>query len=549
MLEIVFVDFFRTKDSEFYNELKLSDFGKYNVHFINMSSETIPVNFKSGSKSARMFVVYTDSPKDFAFDLFNNIRKYQENPICILCSKTCDTGSVRSAFLAGFSDFIPAPFSAREVMGYASRLIRQSGDGQDIFNREDSPSELARNHSTVNEELVKGLVFSNSKITIRKAVTIKDMISTGFRNFAVANAKIVLDINDYFENEYIEITERHLEFLHQLFEDKYFQENLTFDFIQCVIDQKLCLVFFSKNSDCSSFFSEIETFIESVNEAFYSRTNYIAVVGLSSCFDNINKASNEYSCSILAIDQQFYSRSFSKTVFRYNGLSTLSDYDESEYEKIISKLAEQKGIESFYEVFEALLESFSEKNINAAYAKKTLMIIFNKLIYNNVLIANSAKNKIFFKHNIEKVVDNMLNAYEIIKYFARLINDLLFKTFYHRGVSNEIVEKAESIILNNYEKQITLTGIASELNINPNYLSELFKKYTGLNIISYITQIRIHKAKVLLANSDKKIYEIGNEVGYAETVSFNRAFKRLQGISPKAYRQNIDSESYISEEL
>lgn len=80
---------------------------------------------------------------------------------------------------------------------------------------------------------------------------------------------------------------------------------------------------------------------------------------------------------------------------------------------------------------------------------------------------------------------------------------------------------------------------ASEyVHINPNYLSELFKKQTDTGFFDYLTQVRMENAKLLLLNTNKKIYQIGKEVGYEEAASFNRMFKKYAKISPKQFRLN-----------
>ena len=48
----------------------------------------------------------------------------------------------------------------------------------------------------------------------------------------------------------------------------------------------------------------------------------------------------------------------------------------------------------------------------------------------------------------------------------------------------------------------------------------------------------MENAKLLLLNTNKKIYQIGKEVGYEEAASFNRMFKKYAKISPKQFRLN-----------
>ena len=78
--------------------------------------------------------------------------------------------------------------------------------------------------------------------------------------------------------------------------------------------------------------------------------------------------------------------------------------------------------------------------------------------------------------------------------------------------------------------------VASSLGITPEYLSTLFNREMGENFTTFLKKFRISHAKRLLKGTDKKIYEIAAEVGYADPKYFNRVFKEIEGISPGDYR-------------
>jgi YesN/AraC family two-component response regulator len=87
-----------------------------------------------------------------------------------------------------------------------------------------------------------------------------------------------------------------------------------------------------------------------------------------------------------------------------------------------------------------------------------------------------------------------------------------------------------------YAKDISLELCADRFGITPYALSKAFKQVMGENYIDHLTRIRLEKAKALLTNSDLKINDIAESVGYQGTY-FNRIFKRAQGITPSQYRE------------
>lgn len=104
----------------------------------------------------------------------------------------------------------------------------------------------------------------------------------------------------------------------------------------------------------------------------------------------------------------------------------------------------------------------------------------------------------------------------------------------HKG--EYIVTSAVSFIRENYDKDITLALIASDSCCNPSYLSHIFKEKTGVNISSYINEVRVEKAKQLLRATDSSVTDICFAVGFNDSNYFSRVFKQLTSLSPKDYR-------------
>lgn len=100
----------------------------------------------------------------------------------------------------------------------------------------------------------------------------------------------------------------------------------------------------------------------------------------------------------------------------------------------------------------------------------------------------------------------------------------------------DIIEEIKEFINRNYNSKISLKEIAEKFFINPYYLSQLFKKRTGETYQSYLTGIRVSRAKRLLEETDLKLYEIGMMVGYADANYFNKVFENLEGVKPSDYR-------------
>ena len=96
--------------------------------------------------------------------------------------------------------------------------------------------------------------------------------------------------------------------------------------------------------------------------------------------------------------------------------------------------------------------------------------------------------------------------------------------------------KARKYIDEHSREELSLTRVAKAVNMNPNYLSENFKRVTGINFVDYVAHARFKNACDLLRNSRLRISEIAFAVGFQSLSQFNRVFKKLSGKSPSAYR-------------
>lgn len=105
------------------------------------------------------------------------------------------------------------------------------------------------------------------------------------------------------------------------------------------------------------------------------------------------------------------------------------------------------------------------------------------------------------------------------------------------SVKKDTITEIKKYISDNFNKEIGLAEISSRFYMNPSYLSQLFKEKTGETFLNYIMKIRINKAKELLQNTDMKIYEICEYVGYSDTNYFSKLFEKLEGCRPSEYKK------------
>lgn len=87
--------------------------------------------------------------------------------------------------------------------------------------------------------------------------------------------------------------------------------------------------------------------------------------------------------------------------------------------------------------------------------------------------------------------------------------------------------------------ELSLDYLSGKFQVNPKYLSKMFKDEIGENFVDFLIGRRIEQAKKMLLETEKPMQTISSEVGYYNYNSFNRAFKNVVGVSPRDYRKQM----------
>lgn len=104
--------------------------------------------------------------------------------------------------------------------------------------------------------------------------------------------------------------------------------------------------------------------------------------------------------------------------------------------------------------------------------------------------------------------------------------------------------KAVQMVYAEYAGNLTLHEVAARLNVSPSYFSTLFKADTGYAFSDYLYRYRMNIARDLLKDSQAKIYEVADRVGYSDVVQFSKRFKQFYHISPRQMQQRLELEPH-----
>jgi two-component system, response regulator YesN len=145
--------------------------------------------------------------------------------------------------------------------------------------------------------------------------------------------------------------------------------------------------------------------------------------------------------------------------------------------------------------------------------------------------------------------------------YLSLFNNILYSTIIYRNVQEliifaskifnlneqtriqkkDIIESCYDYIKTHYwDSQLTLEGIATRLNRNPTYISNLFVKKTGSTFREVLNDLRIENAKKLLKETEMTVREIASLSGFTHQQYFTKVFRQKTSQTPNQYRSRLN---------
>ena len=257
--------------------------------------------------------------------------------------------------------------------------------------------------------------------------------------------------------------------------------------------------------------------------------------------------------------QEFYSIGLKRNV------SSKFNYGQQEYDF-------DEGVLTFVAPQQALTVQINQ-NVKVS-ASGWLLLIHPDFLWNTSL-ATSIKNYDFFNYSvnealflsekeevvIEEILRNIQREYQsnidkfsqniIVSQIALLLHyaeRYYERQFITRKITNhQVLTKLEEILNIHFKTEHslfsgipTVSQIASQMNLSPNYLSALLKAVSGQSTQQHIHNKLIEVAKEKLSTTELSVSEIAFELGFEHPTSFSKLFKNKTNVSPMTFRQNLN---------
>ncbi|WP_409341934.1 response regulator [Paenibacillus sp. MBLB4367] len=261
-----------------------------------------------------------------------------------------------------------------------------------------------------------------------------------------------------------------------------------------------------------------------------------AGVLISGRIDSMNQVRREYRDLEAMLEHRSF---FEQTAVQLTNQASLQvNTDMSKFvEDTMAELVRYAGSKEtgavrirFGQLFEALHQG---GQFSVVYVKY-LCVELLKALYGNAMWDKVDE----FQQRLELIykTNRMMDLKSVMD---RLIEDTEAKQAASGDENRKEIEEVIRIIRTEFDRELTVEGLAERVFLSPNYLSHLFSKRKGVGLVKYLTLFRLEKAKELLADKDRRIADVSKMVGYSNVPYFCSLFKTYFEKTPTRFREEL----------
>lgn len=207
----------------------------------------------------------------------------------------------------------------------------------------------------------------------------------------------------------------------------------------------------------------------------------------------------------------------------------------SEWSELMKQGARARLIEDVNRYFENWME---EREGVGAGSLQHFYQDFLQMIYFVLQTKGLQANQVFAQNLLTNKPESVLRSIPALLEWARYVIEIAMNQIHSIEESLTVVDRVKRFITEQIGLQsLSREDIASHVFLNPDYLTRVFKKDTGVSISDYLQQQRIEYAKQLLEQTEQSVSDIALSSGYSNLSYFSTMFKKATGIGPADYRR------------
>lgn len=487
-------------------------------------------------------IVITDirMPELSGIDL---MKKLNENSIfskMIVVSGYDDFEYAQGALRMGAINYLLKPVDEEELLDSVKRCVeelKKEKNKETVFDKQSAASEMLMEH------IYEDLIFETSEKRTEELLQklSRKEIGFPFQSAAVVNMQVrehTFFVNDKVKSDMWSVYQ-------------WLRRNLQEDCYECqylyMRGSQIVLLLFGDDLE-AKFMERVENWVQLILEALQKKLNISLFMAAGDVTDDFSGIHRSYEMAQKKIKEK---RAEEKRILALRNqeteqeLNTRFDDVYGEYDfKLLIKEIRNGDSEKAQTKLQAILQSSSRRLQSADMMKLQLfyMNFINRIAgaclpeceaYADELAMQcmTVMRELIYIGS-DTIVTEM---WDCLRKFVEKLVEVYQENNGKR--KHWMIDQVLQYVEENYNTALSTRDIAGRFFMNTSYFSKLFHEQMGCTFSNYLINVRVEKAKMMLTQTNMKLYDIAEAVGYTNVQYFSTIFKEKEGLTPSAFRQ------------
>jgi two-component system, response regulator YesN len=486
-------------------------------------------------------IVITDirMPGIDGLEYIRRLREGNNRTKVIIISGYSDFEYARMAIKLGAFDYLLKPVEDEEIIGIISKCLEEisSEKKKDVI-VETARKQMLENLPLLKKEFLLKLAdgaFDNDDAIFREMDYLK-LSWHGCNKIC-----FIIELDENVSKKTCENWDRHLL--------KFVVSNIARDFVMKLgggeifhteSDRVVCLAF--SNVDEKVLTRQVLSVSNGIRKVVRKVTGFSSTIGVGRVCSTLSGITMSFREAVEAL--QYKSYLGSDRIYDIRGIEMqrkVDFYKAADLEILLNNI-KMGDVRNSLDVLDNMFAGLHD-------GREELCPLDLKLLYMDIMnpvlkLVSDANTAVEDFSNLSIKFMEQLSRLQTVNDFHTWLSDMVIRIIdllgkHRNSKKRKVIEAAVEYVNRHYTEPITLNNIADRFFLNASYFCKIFKEEVGESFTKYFINLRIQKAKELLKDPTRKIYEIAGMVGYEDVQYFTRIFKATTGVSPVQYREKI----------
>lgn len=169
-----------------------------------------------------------------------------------------------------------------------------------------------------------------------------------------------------------------------------------------------------------------------------------------------------------------------------------------------------------------------------------LVIQLNSSLIELVNEVNLPLGLVFEGVNLLENLQKIQSLPDVRRYFTSIIDKIVQQVQSGRkSKMDKYYDRIMEYLTENYMRELTLEIVSGDIQLSPTYINQILRSKSGKTFVQLLNEMRIEKANELLRDSDMKVKDIAEQVGFTSSKYFIKIYKEIVGVTPGKYKENM----------